>query len=335
MYFSKRNCKKYPLFLIVENKSAEIVMKMENSKSVNLSESITLEIGRLTTFEEFRELQDLDKLVWELNEREVLPFGEVRVVAEIGAIIGAKFRNKLIGFIFALPRLPNRHHSHKMGIHPLFQHLGVGFHLKKYHRELALSQGIEIIDWTFDPLLAPNAYLNFHKLGGIAFDFYEDYYGDMPRDIAIYRALGPTDRFLLEWHINTKRVDNYLNEKRANLAWYLEYDAEIVTRTKHEYVNEVPTLKLINWEKQTDKDYILVEVPSNYRTLAEKYLKDPSGEFEYLAENWRFKFRKIMNFYLKESNYFVCDYLSTHEENTRKNYYVLAKKELYNQIMGF
>ena len=53
-----------------------------------------------------------------------------------------------------------------------------------------MAQGIAIIRWTFDPLLARNAHLNVHKLGAICDRFARNYYGPMT-DILIGRIFHP------------------------------------------------------------------------------------------------------------------------------------------------
>ena len=44
-------------------------------------------------------------------------------------------------------------------------------------REDALARGIELIEWTFDPLEIKNAYLNLEKLGAIARRYNINQYG--------------------------------------------------------------------------------------------------------------------------------------------------------------
>jgi predicted GNAT superfamily acetyltransferase len=49
--------------------------------------------------------------------------------------------------------------------------------LKLLQREEALDRGIELIEWTFDPLEIKNAYLNIEKLGAIARRYNINQYG--------------------------------------------------------------------------------------------------------------------------------------------------------------
>ena len=86
--------------------------------------------------------------------------------------------------------------SHVLGVHPSLRHRGVGYALKLHQRAWALQRGLERIAWTFDPLVARNAYFNIAKLGGEAVRYYVDFYGRMTD--AINRG-DETDRLLVVW----------------------------------------------------------------------------------------------------------------------------------------
>ena len=48
-------------------------------------------------------------------------------------------------------------HSHMLAALPDRRHRGVGYALKLAQRAQALDQGIDLVRWTFDPLVARNA----------------------------------------------------------------------------------------------------------------------------------------------------------------------------------
>ncbi len=58
-------------------------------------------------------------------------------------------------------------HSHMLAALPGPAARGVGYALKLAQRAQALDQGIHLVRWTFDPLVARNAWLNLGKLGAI------------------------------------------------------------------------------------------------------------------------------------------------------------------------
>ncbi|PJI52362.1 hypothetical protein CTI14_43535, partial [Methylobacterium radiotolerans] len=55
-------------------------------------------------------------------------------------------------------------HSHIAGVSGRMRGRSVGFALKVHQRAWALSEGLEEISWTFDPLISRNAHFNLVKL---------------------------------------------------------------------------------------------------------------------------------------------------------------------------
>ena len=53
-----------------------------------------------------------------------------------------------------------------------------GARLKLRQREDALARGIDLIEWTFDPLEMKNAYFNIERLGAIVRRYVRNQYGD-------------------------------------------------------------------------------------------------------------------------------------------------------------
>src|SRR5258708_39216505 len=75
---------------------------------------------------------------------------------------------------------------------------GLGLRLKLAQRERALQMGIDLIEWTYDPLQALNAHLNFAKLGVVVEDYEENIYGVSSSPL---HSGSPTDRFVAEWRL--------------------------------------------------------------------------------------------------------------------------------------
>jgi predicted GNAT superfamily acetyltransferase len=67
--------------------------------------------------------------------------------------------------------------SKRMVVLPEYRGQGIGYRLKLAQRDFAIEQGIRLVVWTFDPMLAPNAHLNIRKLGVVCHTYYENYYG--------------------------------------------------------------------------------------------------------------------------------------------------------------
>ena len=69
-----------------------------------------------------------------------------------------------------------RMESQTMGVDPAQRGRGLATALKSAQAELARQAGIDVVNWTADPLQWPNAVLNFGRLRAVAFEFLPDYY---------------------------------------------------------------------------------------------------------------------------------------------------------------
>jgi predicted GNAT superfamily acetyltransferase len=86
---------------------------------------------------------------------------------------------------------------------PDYRDRGVGRRLKLFQRQDALKRGINLIEWTFDPLDLKNAYFNLVRLGAIARRYIPNCYG--VTDSPLHAGL-PTDRLIVEWWLDSQRV---------------------------------------------------------------------------------------------------------------------------------
>src|SRR6185437_8378257 len=126
----------------------------------------------------------------------------------------------LVGFALSLPGVKSWHgappepylHSHMLGVREPYRNRGLGARLKREQRIEALSRGIRLMEWTFDPLEIKNAFLNIHKLGAVALRYLENFYG-----VSSSRLQGglPTDRLLAEWRLDSPRVTAALDGRAA------------------------------------------------------------------------------------------------------------------------
>ena len=78
----------------------------------------------------------------------------------------------MIGFVYSLSRR-SRHGkptqwSHMLGVATSPYRAPAWAVLEALQRERALAMGLDLIEWTYDPLQAMNAHLNFAKLGVVA-----------------------------------------------------------------------------------------------------------------------------------------------------------------------
>jgi predicted GNAT superfamily acetyltransferase len=92
-------------------------------------------------------------------------------------------------------------HSHMLATLPDRRHRGVGFALKLAQRAQALEQGIRVVRWTFDPMVARNAWLNLGKLGAVADRFRRDFYGRMSDTLNEGER---SDRLVVRWDLDAE-----------------------------------------------------------------------------------------------------------------------------------
>ncbi len=171
-----------------------------------------IEIRQLFHLDEFSEVVRLQKVIWGFADIELLPVRFLVVVSKVGGHVFGAFDTSqpgppMVGFCFAIPgvKTPARPylHSHMLGVLPEYHNAGIGRNLKLRQREEALSRGIELIEWTFDPMELKNAYLNIERLGVIVRRYYENQYG--VTQSPLHGGL-PTDRVIAEWWLKSPRV---------------------------------------------------------------------------------------------------------------------------------
>jgi predicted GNAT superfamily acetyltransferase len=171
-----------------------------------------IEIRQLFQLPDFEEVLRLQQAIWGFADIELLPLRFLVVVSKVGGhVFGAFDGDMMVGFCFAIPGIkPGGHpylHSHMLGVLPAYRDARVGRSLKLKQREEALARGIELIEWTFDPLELKNAFFNIERLGAIVRRYHENQYG-----ITFSPLHGglPTDRCYAEWWIASPRVEMVL-----------------------------------------------------------------------------------------------------------------------------
>ena len=167
-----------------------------------------IEIRQLSTLEELTDALNLQQLVWGFAELEALPLRWFVVTSKIGGqVLGAYDGGRMVAFCAAIPAIKPAGsaywHSHMLGVLPEYRDLGIGRELKFRQREDALARGIDLIEWTFDPLELKNAYFNIERLGAIVRRYVENQYGITASPL--HGGL-PTDRLIAEWHLKAGKT---------------------------------------------------------------------------------------------------------------------------------
>ena len=181
--------------------------------------------------DDMRAALNVQRTVWNFSDVELVPVRLFVVGEKIGGhVVGAFDGERMVGFAYGIPGFRNGHsylHSHMLGVLEEYRNTGIGRALKLFQREIALQQGFELIEWTFDPLEIKNAYLNIEKLGAITRRYTLNQYGITTSPL---QAGLPTDRLYAEWWLNSKRVTTLLNDGRTpklSVQEFIEVPAEI------------------------------------------------------------------------------------------------------------
>ena len=198
-----------------------------------------------------------------------------------------------------------------MGIRPGNRDSGVGFMLKRAQWQMVRKQGLDHITWTYDPLLSRNAYLNITKLGAVCNTYRRAEYGDMRDGL---NAGLPSDRFQVDWWINTRRVEHRLG-KRARQP--LKLDNFSKAELQPLYTPHIGTSNLLQPPEHfspLEGRLLLAEIPSDFNAIKET-------DFA-LARDWRFFSREVFETAFS-ADYIVTDFV--HENG--KSFYVLTHGE--------
>jgi predicted GNAT superfamily acetyltransferase len=282
-------------------------------------------------------VEALQRQVWSGNETEVVPAHMLIAVIHNGGLLIGAFDSEqgqdladLVGFVFGFPGLyftPDgprpKHCSHMLGVRPDFRDKGVGFALKRAQWQMVRHQGIDRITWTYDPLLSRNAHLNIAKLGAVCNTYARDVYGVLRDDL----NLGlPTDRFQVDWWVNSQRVNHRLSKRarmRLDLAHYLAAGVEIINPTYSKadgWPRPMPSdgssiLVGDRQEQAQEKNAILlVEIPSDFLAL--------KAAEQSLSLAWRQHTRELFES-LFSWGYLVTDFVYLPGSNSR-SFYVLS-----------
>jgi len=168
-------------------------------------------LRRCHSIEEFRACVALQKEVWNFSDAELVPLRMFVVAGKVGGqVMGAFDGDVMVGFALSVPGTRTGHvylHSHMLAVRKDYRNGGLGRRLKLMQREDALARGIELIEWTFDPLEIKNAYLNVEKLGAIARRYNINQYGITSSPL---QGGLPSDRLIAEWWLKSKRVETLL-----------------------------------------------------------------------------------------------------------------------------
>src|SRR5688572_663667 len=268
--------------------------------------------------EEMSSVEDLQRVVWPGSETDVVPAHVfITAVHNGGLVIGAFDNHRIIGFVFGFPGLEStpdgpraKHCSHMMGIHPNYRDSGIGFALKRAQWQMVRHQGLDHVTWTYDPLLSRNAHLNIAKLGAVCTTYRRTEYGEMRDGL---NAGLPSDRFQVDWWINTRRVERRLG-KRSRPTLKLSHVARSGLRPFYSLQESTDGLPRPPEHVPHFEDRLLLaEIPGDFPALK-------SGDFS-LARDWRFFTRELFETAFA-AHYIVTDFVFDRNEGNPRGLYV-------------
>jgi predicted GNAT superfamily acetyltransferase len=255
-------------------------------------------IRPLTTLDECRQVVELEKRVWGYSDAEdVVPTPVLIVTIKRGGILLGAFdrTGHMMGFVYSLPALKNgraTQWSHMLGVLPEGREVGLGARLKLEQRRAALGMGLELIEWTYDPMQAVNAHLNFSKLGVVVSEYEENIYGESSSPL--HRG-SPTDRFIAEWWLASHRVEQRIaaTDRAAREA---SANAPVINQT----TRHGTWLECSHLDLHCSGTRVAVEIPTGF---GEMQAKEPSR-----ALAWRMATRRIFTTYFQRG-YRAVDFL--------------------------
>jgi predicted GNAT superfamily acetyltransferase len=266
----------------------------------------------LTTLDEFAQVVELERVIWGPGYEEVVPVPILTVTAMRGAVvIGAFDGGRMIGFVYSMPGIKDgrpMQWSHMLGVLDEFRSAGVGRALKLLQRDRTLAMGLDLVEWTYDPMQAMNAHLNFAKLGVVVTEYEENVYGESSSPL--HRG-NPTDRFVAEWWVREPHV-----VRRIGAA------GPFTIRTS-EVSDAVPANRIAangEWNESVDVDLsldarrLLVHIPMGFTDML---ARNPE-----LALAWRICTRAIFTTYF-DRGYKAVDFML--DRPARTGTYLLAR----------
>jgi predicted GNAT superfamily acetyltransferase len=270
----------------------------------------------LKTLDDCRQVAALEREVWGYPDSEdVVPPPVLIVSIKRGGILLGAFgpSGVMKGFVYSIPGLKDGRlvqWSHMLGVTADARNTGLGLQLKLAQRERALAMGIDLIEWTFDPLQALNAHLNFSKLGVVVEEYEENIYGESSSPL---HYGSPTDRFVAEWRLTAPHVERRIAARGVGLVRDASVGAApLVNRAVASAVGLTPGDADLT---RTDRR-LLVEIPGHY---SEMLVADPP-----LAREWRLATRRILQTYFARG-YRAVDFFLASDKS--RGQYLLALRD--------
>jgi predicted GNAT superfamily acetyltransferase len=273
------------------------------------------QIRDLRGLDDYRAVVDLERAIWGYTDMaDVVTVPVFIITVKRGGILIGAFdtAGAIVGFAYSIVGIKDgraMQWSHMMGVLPAHRRGGLGLMLKRAQRERALAAGFALMEWTFDPLQALNAHLNFTRLGVVSDEYVENLYGESTSTL---HHGTPTDRFVVQWQLDAPHVERRL--ARAGDALGVRASAAAASPSANE------TREVGRWRAPVRADVTLesprvwVEIPAGFTGMQQE---QPD-----LALEWRLQTRAIFTAYFARG-YQAVDF--EFERESGRGRYLLAR----------
>ena len=257
----------------------------------------------LHDLDDYRRVVELETEIWGYTDMvDVVTLPVFIITVKRGAIlIGAFDGGRMIGFVYSIVGMKQgkpMQWSHMAGVLPEYRSRGLGHQLKLAQRERAIAAGYDLIEWTFDPLQAANAHLNFTKLGVVCDEYAVNIYGESSS--ALHRGT-PTDRLVVQWNIREPHVERRISADRA-------------LRARSAEAAHAPVVNRDGVDLSIDERRVWVEIPTGFTEMQQQ---TPARALE-----WRMQTREIFQCYFGRG-YRAVDFELLQDQG--KGRYLLAR----------
>ena len=276
-----------------------------------------IKIRPINTLTDLRKCHEIQRSTWGFTDLMVFPYTQLISSAHNGGVLlGAYVDLDLVGFVYGYLGMSGTKlylFSQRMGVLPRYQSMGIGMKLKLAQRDQMLRQVIDLIVWTYDPLLGKNDTLNIEKLGGIVRHYARDIYGAVNNPLQVGLS---TDRFLLEWELMSDRV-----RERIRSTAPRPRAEDWLKENKHRFVNyaawEGNLPRSMAMDLELDDDVLLVQNPPDLNAIKKVDLG--------IARGWRESTRDIFETYFRRG--YVITGFARSAETQMPNIYKMERIE--------
>ncbi len=274
-----------------------------------------VEIRDITRVEEIRAVEELQKQVWGMSDRDIVSVFMMAATNAVGGILlGAYDEDALVGFAYGFVGLEAGQailHSDMLAVRREYRAKGVGYRLKCAQRERALERNLRLMTWTFDPLQAANAHLNFAKLGVVSARYLVNFYGE--QSSSFLHTTG-TDRLWLTWPLESLRV-----KRRIEHGPPVEDVREMERLPALVKVNVDDSPAICDAFDLSEAGRVLIEIPSQIGKVQEQ---NPA-----CAQAWRAATRRAFTKAL-DKGFIVKEFF----RRETKGVYLLTSQETFENI---